>query len=572
MVGLLDSVFYEALPYGFLGLGLVLTFRYLRLIDLTFAATFAGAPAVAGALIVQGYPFTVALAGAAAFTLAASALTLFIMHVLEIDGLLAGLLTSLAGFSIALMFTQGTLSLHGAATPLTPFQDFDFHWLARGVPLHPAQVCLFALLLLAASAGVNRFLGSELGLAFRAMEDEKSRSALLASLGLSDRRMRSIGLVAGNLLCAASGLLVMLKEGQVTASRGFDAMITIIAAYLFGTILFERRLAQHSADRPVQRLIDRVAVLGPSAATICGILFYFFLLAIVLRTDLPSSTPKLLLVALVLAAFALTRWPDIRFRLRNRLGPRVETLAGGTGFSARAITVSYPGVAGPTTVLRDAAFDLQPGGLIQLVGENGSGKSTLLKYLAGQLPGIGRVAVPPRAAAASLAGIRQVVGYISQDAEMASCGTLSVAENLSLFANGNRPSPWRRWQAPSSEPLPPAVQKLTGSARDRPARSLSGGQRQALAIAAMIVRPRPPEIILFDEPLTHLDEANALACVMLIEVLAERGHPILLVQHDLGPALASTPSSARGRLAARLTGVLSIADIQDGHQPDGRRA
>jgi energy-coupling factor transporter ATP-binding protein EcfA2 len=95
-----------------------------------------------------------------------------------------------------------------------------------------------------------------------------------------------------------------------------------------------------------------------------------------------------------------------------------------------------------------------------------------------------------------------------------------------------------------------------------PARALSGGQRQAVAISAMVLRPHAPSVILFDEPLTHLDEANALACVELIEMLASRGHTMVIVQHDIDPTAAEAISPARRRLGAHLTETRSLAQLQ----------
>jgi putative tryptophan/tyrosine transport system permease protein len=222
MIAFIDNVLFEALPYSLVALGVVLTFRYLRLIDLTFAASFVTGPAIAGALMTNGVPFALAFVAAIAIAALLASLTWMLMWALEIDGLLAGLLTSFAGFSLALLFTQGTLSLHTIQTPLDTIKALDFPWLAGNLPLHPAQVTLFLAVLVVAKLLTDRFLNSELGLAFRAMEDDRSRESLLSSIGISHWWLLGGGLIAGNVLCAISGVLLMLKEGQVTASRGFD--------------------------------------------------------------------------------------------------------------------------------------------------------------------------------------------------------------------------------------------------------------------------------------------------------------------------------------------------------------
>lgn len=554
MVILLDGVLFEALPYTFLALGLVLTYRYLRVIDLTFAASFAVAPAVAGALIVQGQPFGLALAFAALATIALALITLVLIRLLELDALLAGLLTSFAGFSLALLFTQGTLSIRSAATPADALRAFDFQWLQDGIPLHPAQIGAMAILLLAAKLAIDWFLRSELGLAFRAMEDERSRSTLLNSLGVSHWRMLASGLIAGNLLAAASGVLVMLKEGQVTANRGFDAFLATIAAYLFGLMLFERRARYGERKGGLAELASVMARFGPTSAAILGVGFYFLLLTLVARLDVPSSTPKLVMVGLVIAAFAASRWSDVQSRLRQ--STKVRVVAETEPFQAERVHIEYPGYPTPNVVIDGVSLRLTPGEAVLLKGANGSGKSTLLKYLAGRVDGAGAVEIPakrrkPRS---------ELIGYVSQDAHLGSASTLTVSENLALFHRDGGASLWRKWRPPADDLLPAPLVSLKAE-NDRAAALLSGGQRQVLNISAMLVRRDAPRVVLFDEPLTHLDETNALACVELMERLTAAGSAILIVQHDVDLGQTYANSSARDRLARLLHRAIDLHSL-----------
>jgi putative ABC transport system permease protein len=552
-MSLLDNIAFEALPYTFLALGLVLTFRYLRVIDLTFAASFAVAPAVAGALLVQGYSFYLALAVGAAAVIALALLTLFLIWLLEIDALLAGLLTSFAGFSVALLFTQGTLSIRGVPTPIDPVRAFDFQWLEGGVPLHPAQIASMLGLLVIVKFAVDWFLRSESGLAFRAMEDERSRQALLASIGISHWRMLVDGLIAGNLLAGLSGLLIMLKEGQVTANRGFDAFLATITAYLFGLMLFERRPRRPGNAGMFSSLISSLARFPPTTAALFGVLFYFLLLTVVARLDVPSSTPKLIMVGLVIGAFVGSRWQDIRSRMSNATHLRIVKER--EPFEAHKVHVEYPGYPEPNVVVNDAHLILQPGEAVLLVGANGSGKTTLLKYLAGRIDGRGALQVP---VVKKRHGRRaQLIGYVSQDAQLGSCATLTVSENLALFARNGAASFWRPWRAAQPVDMPGPARALIVS-NDRLAQLLSGGQRQVLNITAMLVRKDAPRIVLFDEPLTHLDEINALACVELMEGIVASGRVLLIVQHDVKQGAEYVGSEARTRLGKMITRVIDV--------------
>ncbi len=563
MLGFVDGTLYETLPYALVGLGIVLTYRYLRLIDLTFAASFVLGPAVGGSLLIAGAPFWTALLAALVAVLLLGAMTLLLMWLLEIDGLLAGLLSSFTGFSISLLFTQGTLSLHAVQTPLDLLKAVDYSWLDGVVPLHPTQIATFLLVVLTAKFLVDRFLGSELGLAFRAMEDQRSRAFILASIEMSELRMFSIGVVLGNVLCGAAGMIVMLKEGQVTANRGFDALIAVIAAYLLGTALFERRLSSTRSTSVIDAIAARIATFSPTAATILGLLFYFVLTAAMARVDVPASVPRLLMVGLIVISFLVSKRSEMNARWFRTSLDKTQVSDNNSNFEAFNINIEYPGNPSPNKVIRDGRLTIPRRAVVELRGPNGSGKSTLLRYLAGLNSGTGRVVVPTTGPAGEWSARSRIplVGYISQQAYMASSDNLSTAENLALFSAGPRASPFRRWRDRATQMLPDRIAALLKSAGGLSAASLSGGQRQILGIASVVLRPTAPSIILFDEPLTHLDEPNAAACVDLIEELASKGHTIVIVQHDLGdPALGSTGS--RARLVHLITQSIEITDVQ----------
>jgi putative ABC transport system permease protein len=556
-----DNVLFEALPYALVALGVVLTFRYLRLIDLTFAASFVLGPAVAGALMVNGVAFPLAILVGLVLVAVLAVVTIGLMWLLELDGLLASLLTSFAGFSVALLFTQGTLSLHGVYTPVDALKAFDFPWVVGNIPLHPAQIMLFALLLIVAKVAVDRFLGSELGLAFRAMEDERSRESLLASIGISHWRMLAGGVLFGNILCTIAGVLVMLKEGQVTATRGFDVFLAVIAAYLFGTVLFERRPVRTDNGGRLGQLLRAIAVFQPTTAAVLGLLFYFALLAGVSRLDVPASVPKLVMIGLVIASFLITRWSDITCRISLSRVNRTKTVAPDAPFEATDVSIDYPGFPKPASVIRNAHLRLGPSTATQIRGPNGSGKSTLLRFLSGRLDGRGHVSVP-RVINAQSVNREEMVGYISQDSQLGSTATLSVPENLALFNTNHAKSPWRRWKQPPASKLPKPVRSLVEAANGIPARFLSSGQRQVLGIAAMIVREDAPLVVLFDEPLTHLDEPNAIACVELMERLLAEGRTLLIVQHDIESGAIYSNSPARTRLAKLMNNAIELIAIQ----------
>lgn len=564
----IDSVLYEALPYALIAFGIVLTYRYLRLIDLTFAASFVAGPAVAGALLVNGVQFVPAIFVGLSTVILLAGFTLFLMMFLELEGLLAGLLSSFGGFAIALLFTQGTLSLHTIPTPFDILKAIDFPWVAGVAPLHPSQIAVSAILVLIAKLIIDSFLASELGLAFRAMEDDHSRSVLLPAIGLSKWRMLALGVVSGNILCGVAGTFVMLKEGQVTATRGFDALIAVLAAYLLGHVLFERRPVTGKMSLAAQA-IARIAVFRSTTAALLGLLFYFILIDLLSRTDLPSSLPSLVMLVFIVAAFLVTRWPEIIGRWTAPARNSSYLVPDNDPFQGSGITIDYPGYPSPTIIVRKAAFEVPPHTTIQLTGPNGSGKSTLLKYLAGATAGTGVVLIPNVITMKRRqTAIRQpYIGYISQDAQAGSSATLTVLENLALFRAGADARAWRKWENPSKAEMHAVIASLANRAGNALAGHLSGGQRQILNLAGLIVRHNSPNVVLFDEPLTHLDEVNASAFVDLMTQMAREGRTLIIVQHDVGPNAGGLTSDARTKLARLIDQTVDLSSIQNQQLP-----
>lgn len=550
MLSIIDSVLYLALPYGGLVLGIVLTVRYLKLIDLTFAASFVLGPAIAAQLMLAGFGFSAGIIIAVAATIGLAVFSLLLARYLDLDQLLAGLLASFAGFSFTLLVSQGTVSLSDTWTPFTPLKALDHQFNAGSTPLHPWQVGAMLAIVGGCLLVVDRYLQSEHGLAFRAMEDEGSAVSLLKSLGISAEALRGTGVVAGNVLCMMSGIMVAFRENQVTAQRGFDALLTAIAAYLLGIGLFESR-PQVRLGSWFVNLLGSVSRARPSAAAVLGLISYFAILETVARADVPASVPKLIVVALIVVALSLGTLPKLLASARAKRQNTTALTGEHSNFEVVGAVVSYPGFPNAITVLDGAGITVAPGELVHLTGANGVGKSTLLRFAAGLTAGTGTVKVPCASdGRTTRLGRPAILGYLSQDASRATCATLPVVQHLALYQIGANASPFRKWNQRTGSAS--RVVGISPSAHGTLVGDLSGGQRQVLGLAAFLMRPERPQTILLDEPLTHLDESNAAACVALIEELMRDGRRLVVVQHDL-IGQEGGPDSARARLSALVT-------------------
>lgn len=184
-----------------------------------------------------------------------------------------------------------------------------------------------------------------------------------------------------------------------------------------------------------------------------------------------------------------------------------------------AVTHRY----GERTVLRDVALTLTQA-RVGVIGANGSGKSTMARTLNGLvLPTEGRVVVEGHDTRRDGAAVRRVVGFVFTDPD-AQIVMPTVGEDVDFslrrkgFDRGER-------RERVTEVL--ARFGLAGYA-DHPAHLLSGGQKQLLALASVLVTE--PTVLVCDEPTTLLDLRNSRRVAGL---LAELTQQVVLVTHDL---------------------------------------
>jgi len=198
-----------------------------------------------------------------------------------------------------------------------------------------------------------------------------------------------------------------------------------------------------------------------------------------------------------------------------------EAVSAAVGAGAPLVQLRGAGVSyGAVRALAPIDFDVGRGEVIALVGANGSGKTTLLRVLHGVLghEGTRRTGV---------AALRQAMVF-----QRPFLLRLSVWSNLRIAL-------WLAERAmPAEERHARAGQALARVGLDalaaRPARALSGGEQQRLALArAWATRP---ELLLLDEPTASLDPEAKTAVEKLLAGFAADGTTIIFSTHDLGQA------------------------------------
>jgi tungstate transport system ATP-binding protein len=179
--------------------------------------------------------------------------------------------------------------------------------------------------------------------------------------------------------------------------------------------------------------------------------------------------------------------------------------------------------AGGVTILDRVSLAIAAGAPTVLIGPNGAGKSTLLRLVMGLIaPTRGRVTWGGRADASS--AHRAMVFQRPAMLRRSAAGNIHYA----LAAAGVP----RRERAARAGELG-ALVGLAGLDR-RPARRLSGGEQQRLALARALAKA--PETLLLDEPTASLDPAATKAMEDVIRAVALRGIKVVMSTHDLGEA------------------------------------
>lgn len=187
------------------------------------------------------------------------------------------------------------------------------------------------------------------------------------------------------------------------------------------------------------------------------------------------------------------------------------------------VTVRFPVAGGDVVVLEETSLSLtEPS--IALIGANGSGKSTLARLLNGLVAATtGRVSVDGLDVARDGREVRRKVGFVFTD-PAAQLVMPTAAEDVALSLRRHHRD--KRLRRAAAETLL-ASYGLEGLG-DRSVHTLSGGQRQLLALAGVLAIE--PDVVVADEPTTLLDLANARRIGDLLLSLPQQ---LVLVTHDL---------------------------------------
>lgn len=212
--------------------------------------------------------------------------------------------------------------------------------------------------------------------------------------------------------------------------------------------------------------------------------------------------------------------------------------------------------------LFDINLSIKKGEKIVIVGPSGSGKSTLAKSLNGQIPNsfdgdiLGQISIDGKdLKSSSIFDLSLSVGTVLQDTDGQFVG-LTVAEDIAFSLEND---------CINKEEMEKIVHKWAKELNiskllERKPKDLSGGQKQAVSIAGVLVSDVP--ILLLDEPLANLDPKSGRATMKLVRDLAERlGYTVVVIEHRLEEALLLNPDRIIAVSDGRIVFDGSVEDI-----------
>lgn len=271
------------LIYGIMALGVYLTFRVLNFPDLTIDGSFTTGAAVAASLILSGTPAPVAtLAGAAAGAVAG--LVTGLLHTKgKIDGLLAGILTMIALWSINLriMGDRANLPLLGEDTVISPLRD-------NGLLGGPVAILIFAIVVLLIKASIDWFLSTDLGLAIQATGNNER---MIRSFGVNTDNTKILTLMISNSLVALCGAIMAQYQGFADVSMGIGLILVGLASVIVGQAIFNGR-----------------SLFIASLGVVVGAVIYRLVIFFALSVGFNANDMKLISAILVIVALLLPRW------------------------------------------------------------------------------------------------------------------------------------------------------------------------------------------------------------------------------------------------------------------------
>ena len=283
----------EAMLYAVMAIGVYLTYRVLDFADLTVDGSFVMGGAFTAPLILAGWHPAMAMLISCLAGMAAGFVTGILHTTLKIPGILAGILTMFASYTVNIVFMgSGNVTLLNSNTVIT-FAENLF-----GLKREMSALVLGAIFSAVAILFLYWFFGTELGSAIRATGGNENMSR---AQGINTNAMKIVCLVISNGLVAISGSLVAQNNKSADITTGAGTVVIGLACIVVGEAVF-----------PAKKSFS-LKLIG----VVVGALVYKVAIAIVLELGyhigLHTSYQKLLTALMIVIALAI---PIIKEKLK----------------------------------------------------------------------------------------------------------------------------------------------------------------------------------------------------------------------------------------------------------------
>ncbi len=197
----------------------------------------------------------------------------------------------------------------------------------------------------------------------------------------------------------------------------------------------------------------------------------------------------------------------------------------------KEFSCGYPG----HFVLNEINFEIEKGHFVGIIGPNGSGKTTLFRGISGELPTLsGTITLNDQLT--QKMSLREKARNIAVVTQQIEAGNMTVEEYV-LMGRMPYQRQFQFFETGEDIAISEKYMKLTGidNLRDKNMNSLSGGEQQLAGIARALTQE--PELLLLDEPTSHLDITHQVQILNLIQRLSEElSLTVLMIIHDLNLA------------------------------------
>lgn len=273
----------QGLIWGFLALGVYITFRVLDIADLTVDGSFTTGGAVCAISLLNDIHPLIAIVFAIIAGFIAGAVTGILHTKCKIPAILAGILTQIGLYSINLRIMGGRANLPLVGTN-TLFQDIS---MALDVNRYYVTLIIALIFTIVFIIVLYVFFGTEMGSAIRATGNNEQ---MARSLGISTDNMKLLGLMISNGLVGLSGALYTLYGQAIDVRAGTGAIVIALASIVIGEVLFSGK---------------RTGFAIRLTSVVIGSVIYRIIVAIVLQMGLNTDDLKLLTAVIVAIALSV---------------------------------------------------------------------------------------------------------------------------------------------------------------------------------------------------------------------------------------------------------------------------